>query len=67
MQFFSISSTLKRCTGNPYSSISLLCHKYGHLKQVKVEAKKIAKNKIRIISKKIMSDKTIKVRAITNV
>jgi len=44
-KFYSISSVLKRFSGNLYSPIMYLATNYGHMKQVKVEAKRIVKIK----------------------
>lgn len=44
-RFYSISSVLKRLSGNLYSPIIYFATNYGHMKQVKVEAKRIAKLK----------------------
>lgn len=44
-KFYSISSILKRLTGNLYSPVIYLATNYGHRKQVKVEAKRIPKLK----------------------
>ena len=40
-KFYSIPSVLKRLSGNLYSPIIYLATNYGHMKQVKVEAKRI--------------------------
>jgi len=44
-KFYSISSVLKRFSGNLYSPIMYFATNYGHMKQVKVEAKRIVKIK----------------------
>jgi radical SAM superfamily enzyme YgiQ (UPF0313 family) len=44
-QFYSISSVLKRLSGNLYSPVIFFAINYGHMKQVKVEAKRIVKLK----------------------
>jgi len=44
-RFYSISSVLKRLLGNLYSPIIYFAINYGHMKQVKVEAKRIVKLK----------------------
>jgi radical SAM superfamily enzyme YgiQ (UPF0313 family) len=44
-QFYSISSVLNRFTGNLYSPLIYFAVNYGHMKQVKVEAKRIVKLK----------------------
>lgn len=44
-KFYSISSVLKRLLGNLYSPVIYIAINYGHMKQVKVEAKRIAKLK----------------------
>lgn len=44
-KFYSISSVLKRLSGNLYSPVIYLATNYGHRKQVKVEAKRIPKLK----------------------
>ena len=43
--FYSLSSVLKRLTGNLYSPIIYFATNYGHMKQVRVEAKRIHKIK----------------------
>ena len=40
-KFYSISSVLKRLSGNLYSPVIYFAMNYGHMKQVKVEAKRI--------------------------
>ena len=42
-KFYKISSVLKRLSGNLYSPVIYFATNYGHMKQVKVEAKRIAK------------------------
>lgn len=44
-KFYSISSVLKRLSGNLYNPVIYFPANYGHMKQVKVEAKRIAKLK----------------------
>ena len=44
-KFYSVCSVLKRLLGNLYSPIIYLATNYGHMKQVKVEAKRIVKLK----------------------
>ncbi len=44
-KFYRISSVLKRLPGNLYSPVIYFATNYGHIKQVKVEAKRIAKLK----------------------
>ena len=44
-KFYRISSVLKRLPGNLYSPVIYFATNYGHMKQVKVEAKRIAKLK----------------------
>jgi len=41
-RFYSISSVLKRLSGNLYSPLIFLATNYGHMKSVRVEAKRIA-------------------------
>ncbi len=43
--FYSISSVIKRLSGNLYSPILYFATNYGHMKQLKVEAKRIDKIK----------------------
>ncbi len=44
-KFYSISSVLRRLSGNLYNPVIYFPTNYGHMKQVKVEAKRIAKLK----------------------
>lgn len=44
-EFYSISSVLQRFSGNLYSPLIYFATNYGHMKQVKVEANRIAKLK----------------------
>ncbi len=44
-KFYSISSVLKRLSGNLYSPVIYFATNYGHMKQVKVEAKRIVRLK----------------------
>jgi len=44
-KFYSISSVLKRLSGNMYNPMVYLPMNYGHMKQVKVEAKRMTKLK----------------------
>ena len=44
-KFYSISSVLKRFSGNMYSPVIYFATNYGHMKQVKVEVKRMAKLK----------------------
>ena len=41
-KFYTISSVLKRFSGNSYSPLIYFATNYGHMKQVKVEAKRMA-------------------------
>ncbi|MCK4361035.1 MAG: B12-binding domain-containing radical SAM protein [Bacteroidales bacterium] len=51
-KFYSISSVLKRLSGNLYSPVIYFATNYGHMKQVKVEAKRIAKLKSELFENK---------------
>ncbi|MCF8331041.1 MAG: B12-binding domain-containing radical SAM protein [Bacteroidales bacterium] len=44
-KFYSIASVLKRLPGNMYSPLIYLAMNYGHMKQTKVEAKRVAELK----------------------
>ena len=44
-KFYSIHSVLKRLSGNLYNPVLYLVTNYGHMKQVRIEAKRIAKLK----------------------
>ena len=50
-KFYRTSSVLKRLLGNMYSPIIYFSTNYGHIKQVKVEAKRIAKLKSELFEK----------------
>ena len=47
-KFYSISSVLKRLSGNMYNPVLYFATNYGHMKQVKVEAKRIARIKSKL-------------------
>ena len=47
-KFYTISSVLKRLSGNLYSPIIYFATNYGHMKQVKIEAKRIDKLKSKL-------------------
>ncbi len=44
-KFYSIPSVLKRLMGNLYNPVAFLATNYGHMKQVKIEEKRMAKLK----------------------
>jgi len=47
-KFYSISSVLKRLSGNLYNPVVFFATNYGHMKQVKVEAKRITRIKSKL-------------------
>ena len=57
-KFYSISSVLKRLSGNLYNPFVYLPMNYGHMKQVKVEAKRMTKLKSELFEN-ILQQETI--------
>jgi len=52
-KFYRISSVLRRLSGNMYSPLIYFATNYGHMKQVKVEGKRIAKLKTELFENQL--------------
>lgn len=50
-KFYKINSVLKRLTGNMYSPDIYLATNYGHMKQVKIDAKRVSELKMELFDK----------------